>query len=234
MKAFSKQSRLRLLTFMNQVDWQRIPLVTFVTLTYPDSVVHRDYKIRSRDRFLFLRSLEKHLGKQVGCIWRVEWKPRKSGKFVGRLMPHWHLLLADACNVSNRVVNPLWASAIGNKGKYVNTDCRVIEGVEGAIKYVAKYCSKQLTLGITAYRNSGFNFGRHWGICRKPLFPLCPAVLKRELNAEEVEAVRYYGNSIWAWYDEKTGKGYTLLGQGTRVWWQDFLDVVLTGQPKPV
>jgi len=221
---FSKASRLRLLSFMNKVDWTVVKAPCFVTLTYPDTVIHRDYSRRSLDRFLFLRYLEKHLAVKTPSIWRVEWKPRKTGKLVGKLMPHWHLLLPLVTALNENKVREMWRKSIGHDDTYLDVDVRAVTGELGAVKYLAKYVSKGLALGILAYRNSGFRFGRHWGITRKGMIPMAPITVQRELSEDEIEAAKQFAASIWKYYDLDNPNGFTLLNPKLAKEWKEFLD----------
>lgn len=220
----SRNSRLRLLAFINKIDHSQNPSPAFVTLTYPDTVVHRDYRRRSTDRFLFLRYLEKHRSEKTPSVWRVEWKPRKTGRYVGKLMPHWHLFLLTVKQLNEDSVREMWRKSIGHDDTYLDVDVRFVEGPEAAAKYVAKYCSKQYALGITAYHNSGFRFGRHWGITRKAMIPLQPVVVSRELTEDEVDCVQQFAPSIWPTYDKDVDGGFTLLSGKMAKEWKEFLE----------
>lgn len=221
---FSKASRLRLLSFMNKVDWSLIPEPCFVTLTYPDTVIHRDYARRSLDRFLFLRYLEKHRKAKTPSIWRVEWKPRKTGRYKNKLMPHWHLLLPTVTALNENVVRDMWRKSIGHDDTYLDVDVRSVTGELGAVKYLAKYVSKQQSLGILAYRNTGFRFGRHWGITRKSLIPMAPITVQRELTEDEILAAKQFAAGLWKHYDFDEGAGFTLLNPQLAKEWKEFLD----------
>lgn len=221
---FTKASRLRLLSFMNKIEWDLYPKPLFITLTYPDTVLHRDYARRSMDRFLFLRYLEKHVGEKCPSIWRVEWKPRKTGKRIGKLMPHWHLLMPTLTALNENVVREWWRKSIGHDDTYLDVDVRQVEGHLGAVKYLAKYVSKGLSLGILAYRNSGFRFGRHWGITRKALIRLAPITVQRELTEDEIEAVKQFALHTWPNYDMDEPNGYTLLNPKLAKEWKEFLE----------
>jgi len=220
----SKASRLKLLSLVNRMDWRESPVTLFVTLTYPDTIVHRDYDRRSRDRAVWMRYIEKHLGRKVPSIWRVEWMPRKSGEYIGRLMPHWHLLLPNTEFLSKYIVREWWRRAIGHDSTYLDVHVKRVIGVDGAIRYLAKYVSKQAALGIVAYHNSGFRFGRHWGCTRKDLLPMCPIDIQRELHQNEIEAVRGMGATMNPHYEVDSGAGYTLLGKAMADFWREFLN----------
>jgi len=221
---FSYASRLRLLSFMNRIDWPNLPEPLFVTLTYPDTITNRDYSLRSMDRYLFLRYFEKMLGVKTPSIWRVEWKPRKSGLFIGRLMPHWHLLFPRLTAMDENVIREMWRKSIGHDNSYLDVDSRQVTGELAAVKYMAKYVAKNQALGILAYRNSGFRFGRHWGITRKAMIPMAPITCQRLLTEDEVEAAKQFAAGIWPHYDIDNPNGYTLLNPTMAKQWKDFLD----------
>jgi len=221
---FSRASRLRLLSYMNKIDWSITPEPCFVTLTYPDTVIHRDYSRRSLDRFLFLRYLEKHRKAKTPSIWRVEWKPRKTGELVGKLMPHWHLLLPTVTALNENVVREMWRRSIEHDLSYLDVDVRIVKGELGAVKYLAKYVSKNLALGIYAYRNSGFRFGRHWGVTRKALIAMQRIVLDRYLTDDETDAVIQYAALTWPNQGTESPHGYTLLNPELARAWAEFLE----------
>ncbi len=209
---WSQQSRMNLLRFINRIDWKKIGPSVFVTLTYPDDIPHKDYVRRSADRYLFLRSLEAYIEQPVACLWRCEWKLRKSGQRAGELMPHFHLVPFGVGFLPHQMVREWWRDAIGREAGSLATDVRRITGEAGACKYLAKYVSKEASLDISTYHNSGIKFGRHWGVTRRERVPLCPASVDRVLTREEVEHVQAFASARWRWYDKDLNAGYTLLG----------------------
>jgi hypothetical protein len=87
--------------------------------------------------------------------------------------------------IDARAIRESWRSAIGYGPGPLCTDVKGITENQGALRYLAKYVSKQCALDITAYRNSGFTFGRTWGVTRKDRIPLAPVEVHRELLGDD-------------------------------------------------
>jgi hypothetical protein len=80
---------------LNQVSVAAV-LPDFVTLTLPDSCFEDSVTAFAKTAKLHLDVLLKRLRRAcpTACgFWRIEWKARKSGKFEGKLFPHFHLLV---------------------------------------------------------------------------------------------------------------------------------------------
>jgi len=208
---WSQQSRMKMLRFLNRIDYARIGPSLFLTLTYPDRAMKIPYKQRTMQRSVFMRHIETHLGQRVPSIWRVEWEERKSGQYTGNLAPHFHLMLFGVQWLPWQRVRNWWRRSIqAGKGPLV-TEVKRIYNEDGACRYLSKYVSKYRSLDISSYLNSGLEFGRHWGVTRRELIPLCPVTVERELTADEVERVRAFAVARWRWYDPQTCGGFTLL-----------------------
>jgi len=94
-KGFSFGSRRRFLDRTNQVSCAA-ELPTFVTMTFPDDCYRDTVAEFAKVAKLHLDALLKRLRRACpsACgIWRIEWKARKSGLHVGKLFPHFHLLV---------------------------------------------------------------------------------------------------------------------------------------------
>ena len=94
-KGFSFGSRRRMLNRLNSVS-VAAPLPYFVTATLPDEVfndsVEEFAKLAKHWLDNFLKRLKRACPTACG-FWRIEWQSRKSGKYEGRLVPHFHLLV---------------------------------------------------------------------------------------------------------------------------------------------
>jgi hypothetical protein len=94
-KGFSFGSRRRMLDRLNQLS-VAAEHPDFVTLTLPDDVFEDDVGSFAKTAKLHLDVLVKRLRRVCpsACgFWRIEWKARLSGLHVGRLFPHFHLLV---------------------------------------------------------------------------------------------------------------------------------------------
>jgi len=210
---WSQQSRSKLLRYLNKIDYGRIPSSVFVTLTYPDHVVPETYRERSQHRAVWVRYLEENLQRPVPIVWRIEWEERKSGAYTGKLAPHFHLMVFGVRFIDHENVREWWRKAIKAGEGPLITEVKAIYNEDGACRYLSKYVSKYRSLDISTYHNSGLKFGRHWGILRKELIPLCPVAVERSLDDAEAKIVRQFKAARSKWYDAETGGGYYLLGK---------------------
>lgn len=88
-KGFSRGSRSRLLKTVGRLKQDKLPV--FVTLTYPD-----DFPVTPERWRRDLAALERRIKRQwpeAAAIWKKEFKRRKSGVNVGKVAPHFHMLL---------------------------------------------------------------------------------------------------------------------------------------------
>jgi hypothetical protein len=205
---FSDASRRNLLSLINRIDLDACTRQLFVTLTYPDAIPCLDYATRKKHLYLFHRAMEKKLGKQTPVIWRIEWKQRKQGSLIGKMMPHFHLLYLQVSFLDQYFVREVWRSAIGHDDGPLCTDVKEVTGSDGAARYIAKYLSKLPSLDIAVYRNNSRVRGRHWGIKRKNLVPFCPEIVVLNMPDESVDFVRTMGLELLSWYDEFSCGGY--------------------------
>jgi len=184
----------------------------FITLTYPDECAVRTLRERTTDKYLFLRYMEKHLGARLHGLWRVEWKPRKSGDNIGVLAPHYHFMVFNVPFVAKETLRSWWREILDVEGP-LSTDVRKIENWKMASCYIGKYVAKESTLDITAYRNNPYMRGRHWGHTRKELLPLANVSTSTQLTEAQAAAARSYAARKFTHYDEERGGGFTLFGQ---------------------
>jgi len=211
--AWSIQSRMRMLRFVNSIDYSRLGPSLFVTLTYPDHIRRNEYPQRTQDRNVFLRYVETYLGRHVSCLWRIEWEERQSGAYTGKLAPHLHLMLFNVNFLSWQRVRMWWRKSIGAGPGPLVTETKRIYNEDGACRYLSKYVSKYRSLDILTYLNSGIQFGRHWGCTRVELVPICPPRVQRELLGEDVERVFAYGQHRYGWRHRVESHGFTLFGK---------------------
>jgi hypothetical protein len=209
---WSHQSRMNLLRKLNVMDYEKIPASLFVTLTYPDGVDKMPYRERSKHRAVFARHVETYFRRPIPMVWRIEWEERKSGEYTGKLAPHFHVMMFNVRRIPWQLVREWWRASIGAGYGPLKTWLKHVYGQDGALRYLSKYVSKYRSLDLTAYHNSGIEFGRHWGILRPALIPLCPVMVERQLTAREIKIVRQWAYSRWDSYDPESGGGFTVLG----------------------
>lgn len=210
-RGFTPSSRLRLLKFIAKVDWSTQKFGLLITLTYPDKVAMRTRKERNRDKYLFLRYMEKFLGKKVYGVWRVEWKERKTGSIRGVVVPHFHFLLVGVRYISHKEINLWWRKILKVKGPLC-TDVKQAKNGELAGVYIAKYLSKPSEshcLDNPSYLNSN---GRHYGYVRKKLIPMCPVIQFPNLTEEEIAFLIRQGKDILPHLRGLAPQSFSLLG----------------------
>lgn len=94
-KGFSFGSRRRMLDRLNSVSVASV-LPEFVTMTLPDEVFRDSVGEFARCAKHWLDTWLKRLVRVCpgACgFWRIEWKARETGLHVGKLFPHFHLLI---------------------------------------------------------------------------------------------------------------------------------------------
>lgn len=92
---FSFGSRRRMLDRLNSVKVDS-SLPVFLTMTLPDEVFDDCASSFAKTAKHWLDNFQKRLVRLVpgACgFWRIEWQSRKSGKYEGKLVPHFHLLV---------------------------------------------------------------------------------------------------------------------------------------------
>jgi len=209
---FSDSSRMRFLRFLNKVAWLYVGKCSFITVTYPDEISKLTYKERSKHRYLFLRHLERLTRKMIPTIWRCEWKERLSGALIGTRQPHFHFMAIDIPFVKAVAIREAWRSAIGYGPGPLMTDVKGITAHQGALRYLAKYVAKDCSLDIPAYRNSGEQIGRAWGVTRKHLIPMAPVTVLSKLSEKSLAAVNAAVNGKLRKYIPTVAAGFTLFG----------------------
>jgi len=210
-KGFTRGARLRMLRMIASINWEHVRHGLFITLTYPDEHAVRTLRERTTDKYLFLRYIEKHLGKKVGVIWRLEWETRKSGKRKGQLIAHWHLIVFGARYIPKDVVRSFWRCVLRADGPVVTWIDGIANGKKLA-KYVGKYCSKlpdASVLDDTTYLNS---LGRHWGINLRELVPWYPRFLIPFLTDHDVHLAENLACMTFKFFTRGTQQGFQVFG----------------------
>lgn len=210
-KGFTPAARLRMMRTVAMIDWRDAKASLFVTLTYPDSVAEREMKTRTRDRYIFLRSMENYLERKVGVLWRLEWIPRKSGTLVGKMMPHVHLIVFGVDYVPYLLINEWWKNALRVDG-HVSTYVVRIRGGKDVGKYVTKYCSKPCQSPSLVNATYLHNVGRHWGIHRRTHFPWCERFVLRCLTKEQVALAENAACMTFRYFERGQEQGFSIFG----------------------
>jgi len=193
------------------IDWKRYRKSLFVTLTYPDVKAERTMQERGRDRYLLLRHVENYLGKEVTCVWRIEWQKRKSGSRIGEWLPHVHLLMLGLPFLPHALLRKWWGGCLQYSGPLA-TDVRAVQSGKAASLYVSKYVAKvnpEHSLDNVSYLNTS---GRHWGVSRRKALKTHPPIVFPIMTQEMITIAKNAGCMVVPWFNREEDKGFFLLG----------------------
>ncbi len=214
-RGFTGAARLRMLKEIAVIDWANTGRCLFATLSYPDELGLRTYQQRTTDRTLVLRRIEKHLGKNIATLWRLEWKERKSGAHLGQLRPHSHLCLFGVEYIPWEVLRTMWGEVLGWNG-YVHTYVQALTNGTAAAKYAAKYAAKDGSCSLVNAAYLDGLLGRAWGMTRKNLIPRAALTTFRDLPPDVERALRVLGSELRHHNAPETQGSYCVLGDAVQ------------------
>lgn len=210
---FSKGSRLRMLKTINKLDWSVKCWNTFATTTWhddaplPTKVELTAYRENMHKRVCYL------CGKEIGCIWRTEWMPRQSGRWLGDPMPHVHWVYFGTPHI-----NPQWYSEAAGECQgvgWVRTDLQGFVSKGGLMKYVNKrlgYVAKEVgTLVLPSYL-AKIPSCRHWGKLRSKAIPWAPRRTWLIDRGELTEVIREIAIQRYDRVPIEEDSGYCVFG----------------------
>jgi len=188
-KAFSNASRRRMLRLIAKLEQTRKPL--WFDLTYPDEFFN--------ERMDGARLKESHLKKfyqrleyafpEVAVIWKLEYKARKSGKHVGVMFPHFHMLVWGLHDENlydlRQMVARMWWEVCGKlsaKHLEAGTSVSRIKSYRGVFFYASKYMSKEVEEEVS-------EVGRWWGVKGRDNLPEAYCHMIDNLEDEQYKAV---------------------------------------------
>lgn len=209
---FSEAARLRMLRWVASVNWRRMTRGHFFSFGYADDVAHNTKEQRKRHIYEFHRDMEIYLGREIPLSWRIEWEPRKSGRFVGEILPHWHMIVAGTSFLDYRKLRASWCRITRTK-QVPNMRFDRLKNGDAVSMYIAKYAAKSedaLLLGNLSYGNIT---GKHYGYRRRNGFPMCKKTTFRDLTPDVVKRLRATAASCLPWYRADADGGFTLLGE---------------------
>jgi len=210
-REFSRGARFRLLKLIAAIDWSKLQEGRFITLTWPDSVAKVDVKTATMQRHLFVRELEKYLGKQMPIIWRKEQQIRKSGEHTGKLVQHLHLCVFTGNWLDKRIIRQWWRKILHVEGP-LSTDVKAMNSGEHAAFYIAKYLTVNKANSTLDYRAYLSKPGRAWGIHRKHLLPMHETIYFPDVSEEDYAALCEYAASFWPERPSYLQTSFTLVG----------------------
>lgn len=159
---FSKKSRTNMLREVSKI--RNLENVLWCTLTYPGKYSMDDLG-RPKDHLNALKRRLNRLFEGIGIIWRLELKTRKTGASEGQVVPHFHLMVANAgvpmyqfrdwlAWAWNMIVDPK-----DLKHRKTGTSVELLPDKAAVIGYISKYSAK-----VEDDEDHG-EWGRRWGIC---------------------------------------------------------------------
>lgn len=212
---FTKSARLRMLRTVASVEWDSFKKGVFITLTYPPGYEGRPLQKRNQDRYVFLRSMEKHLGRKVGALWRIEWEKRKSGRTAGQLCSHVHIIVFNCRFIDKEIVRDGWRRALNADGPLITWIDGISSGRKAA-RYVTKYCSKvpdASVLDDASYLNT---VGRHWGMHRKELIPFAWRHHIPFLDDRSIQIAENLAAMTFRFFTRGTSVGFSIFGANAK------------------
>ena len=212
-QTFSAGARRRLMRLLAKTDQSKKPL--FCTLTYPDVYPSSDIVKRHLDSFgkRLMRAYP-----EACFIWRVETVTRKSGNNIGKVAPHFHLLVWGVIYSDLREWLPtawnevifrnfdVWGSGDEAEERRKHLAVHSFEGKavqelkswRGVMRYASKYIAKKddnpASVGET-WETWEWQ-GKHWGIIGKANLPLSVVVVIDLVQAQAVQATRLARKAI--------------------------------------
>lgn len=194
-KGFSKGSRRRLLRLVASI--RRNQLSTFATLTYPDEFARdpKEYK-RHLDN-IFKRILRKYPNAVI--IWRMEAQTRKSGKNMGEIAPHFHLLIWNVPSDEMRKLLPLaWYEVVGSGDERhlrAGTSVEPVRSSNGVMYYTSKYIAKADNYILPGW-------GRYWGVVNRDM------LLEIQGEIEVIDIDDYTAKTVLRYMRHKASERY--------------------------
>lgn len=183
---FTPAARIRMLKTIARIDWFAVGKSIMITLTYPDNRKDRTYQERTTDRTLFLKAIEKNLGRKVSALWRTEWKARKSGKAKGQIAPHLHLVMLGEPFICQRFVRQVWRKILKVTGPLATHVSPTADG-EHSAKYASKYAAKETVSALDNVAYLELSMGRAWGLTRKSAVPFCKKRISRRMSQASID-----------------------------------------------
>jgi len=209
---FSRQARKRMLDLLNSIRDNWVSEALFLTLTYPDAFPEDAAKWH-RDLDVFMKRMRRQYPR-AAVVWRLEWVPRCSGVNVGKLAPHYHLLVFGVPWMDLRWLAAAWYETVGSgddRHLGAGTQAQRVRSRRGVIYYAAKYMSKQ-AMAPEMWT------GRVWGVVGRDLLP----VILREfvLTWEQFYTVR---RVLRRWFEKQTRRKRRVMyrGQGLTAYLRD-------------
>lgn len=159
---YSRQARNRFMKLLFSIDYGKMELPLFYTLTYP-AEYSNDPDQWKRDLNTFIKRLER-LHPELCGIWRLEPQIREAPHFSGFLWGCNELSTMEG----KKLFSKMWFEVVGSgdeKHLRAGTGIQKIDKVEGLIYYLSKYISKSEKGGKP--QEFDYPVGRYWGAFKR-------------------------------------------------------------------
>ena len=159
---YSRQARNRFMKLLFSIDYGKMELPLFYTLTYP-AEYSNDPAQWKRDLNTFIKRLERLYPELCG-IWRLEPQIREAPHFSGFLWGCNELSTMEG----KKLFSKMWFEVVGSgdeKHLRAGTGIQKIDKVEGLIYYLSKYISKSEKGGKP--QEFDYPVGRYWGAFKR-------------------------------------------------------------------
>lgn len=167
---FTRKSRANMMRKMGKI--RNLGKLWFITLTYPDSVAFNsgfDQTTFKRDLSAMRKRIARKFADAWG-IWRLEPQTRKSGENLGKVAPHFHLMLMQT-NINHKElytwVTTAWYEVAHRDDEHLGraaTNVKPCAGRRHAYYYMSKYVSKEIEEAARTDENGELiEWGRWWG-----------------------------------------------------------------------
>ncbi len=194
-KEFSRKSRNRLMRTVNKVrtDARACHLVT---LTYPDHFPEDPARWKQNLR-AFQRRLARAWG-EPGTIWRLEMVDRKSGENVGRLAPHFHLLiwgLKGGWPFKNWLSRAWYEVVASGDPRHLGagTNCQLVKGNKQLASYLSKVVGRVAAAELAKRTQAlGEGVGRWWGVWHRSNLPVGVRKVCELAEKDAIQLLRYF------------------------------------------
>ncbi len=182
----------------------RLPLTLWIDFTFPDDIyvgLNHD-EIRKKCNEILNRFQRYLKGRGYNLFWKREWKPRKSGRLKGIMIPHFHTFLIGLTDEEKKRPE---VTIISLFQKWVETtetletgkalgvclrrekdgspaSYRFITSLKAAIKYVSKYFAKPETFEGYEPQPIGRTWGYSKGLREQLAYPIQVTLDQSETN----------------------------------------------------
>jgi len=228
-KAFSDASRRRMLRLIAKLEQTRKPI--WMDLTYPDEFFNErlDGRLLKESHLKkFYQRLE-YVFPEVAVIWKLEYKDRKSGKFVGEMFPHFHMLVWGLHDENlydlRQLVARMWWEVCGKLSDAhleAGTSVSRIKSYRGVFFYAAKYMSKEVEEEVS-------EVGRWWGVKGRENLPEAYCHVINFLEDEHYKKIIDWMAAYAGFPESVHWKGLTIFCDTNQFFFEE-LDNILFGR----